>query len=66
MNEILSIRHLQKSFQERKAVDDLSFDVQRGEILCLLGPNGAGKSTTIRMIGGMYPYEKDTLQEIPA
>lgn len=61
MNEILSIRHLQKSFQERKAVDDLSFDVQRGEILCLLGPNGAGKSTTIRMIGGMYPYEKDTL-----
>ena len=52
MKELLNIRHLHKSFQGRTAVDDLSFDVQKGEILCLLGPNGAGKSTTIHMIGG--------------
>lgn len=61
MSELLKIRHLRKSFQGRTAVDDLSFDVQKGEILCLLGPNGAGKSTTIHMIGGIYPYVKDTL-----
>lgn len=39
-----------KSYGDFRAVDALSFDVQRGEIFALLGPNGAGKSTTIRMI----------------
>lgn len=61
MKEVLRIQHLHKTFGEHTAVEDVSFDVNRGEILCLLGPNGAGKSTTIHMIGGIYPYEKDTL-----
>ncbi|MFP4322315.1 MAG: ABC transporter ATP-binding protein [Anaerolineales bacterium] len=42
--------NLVKTFNDFRAVDDLSFEVQRGEIFALIGPNGAGKSTTIRMI----------------
>ncbi len=42
--------HLIKSFGAMRAVDDVSFDVNQGEILALLGPNGAGKTTTIRIL----------------
>ncbi|MDB4798611.1 ABC transporter ATP-binding protein [Verrucomicrobia bacterium] len=49
----LSIRELQKSFGEIKAVDGVSFDVQAGELYGLLGPNGAGKTTTISMMSGL-------------
>ena len=50
MKKILEVSHLQKSYRENKAVNDLSFDVYEGEILGLLGPNGAGKSTTISIL----------------
>ncbi len=46
----LEVRHLAKRYAAVQAVNDLSFDVMRGEIFGLLGPNGAGKTTTIRMI----------------
>ena len=46
----IRVRNLDKSFDEVHAVRDVSFDVDRGEILSLLGPNGAGKSTTISML----------------
>jgi ABC-type Fe3+/spermidine/putrescine transport system ATPase subunit len=49
---VLSLRHLRKLYGETVAVDDLSFDVARGEILCLLGPSGCGKTTTLRMVAG--------------
>lgn len=49
---MISTRHLVKDFGARRAVDDVSFDVNKGEILGFLGPNGAGKSTTMRMITG--------------
>ena len=49
----LSIRELQKSFGDIKAVDGVSFDVQEGELYGLLGPNGAGKTTTISMMSGL-------------
>ncbi len=45
-------RGLRKTYGEVVAVDDISFEVARGESFGLLGPNGAGKSTTMRMIGG--------------
>jgi ABC-2 type transport system ATP-binding protein len=47
---MLSVRKLRKVFSTVVAVDDVSFDVERGEIFGLLGPNGAGKTTTIRAI----------------
>ena len=50
---MLKVSHLSKSYGDLKAVDDLSFEVQDGEIYGLLGVNGAGKTTTFRMIVGL-------------
>lgn len=49
----LSVKGLTKKIKNKKIVDDVSFDVQKGEIFGLLGPNGAGKTTIIRMIVGL-------------
>lgn len=46
----IQVEHISKAFGNFRAVDDLSFEVRRGEIFAMLGPNGAGKSTTMRMI----------------
>ncbi len=48
----IQVSHLSKVFGSQKAVDDISFQVGKGEILGFLGPNGAGKTTTMRMITG--------------
>ncbi|MBU0964661.1 ATP-binding cassette domain-containing protein, partial [Patescibacteria group bacterium] len=45
---IIEVNNLKKYFGKTKAVDDISFDVEKGEIYGFLGPNGAGKTTTIR------------------
>jgi ABC-type multidrug transport system ATPase subunit len=50
MTEIIQVNSLSKRFTEIKAVNDLSFSVQKGEVYGFLGQNGAGKSTTIRML----------------
>jgi len=52
---MIKVEHLVKSFGSKFAVDDVSFSVERGEVLGFLGPNGAGKSTTMRIITGFYP-----------
>ena len=49
----ISVNHLSRHFGDFKAVDRVSFEVNRGEIFGFLGPNGAGKSTTIRMLTGL-------------
>jgi len=55
---LLEVQNLKKYFATQKAVDDISFTVDRGNIFGLLGPNGAGKTTLIRMITGIfYPDE---------
>jgi ABC-2 type transport system ATP-binding protein len=46
----VSVSHIRKRFGSVKAVEDVSFEVQSGEVFGLLGPNGAGKTTTIRMM----------------
>ena len=50
---MISARGLTRRFGSRLAVDDLSLEVSRGEIVALLGPNGAGKTTTMRMLAGL-------------
>jgi len=52
---MIRIENLVKSFGAKRAVDGVSFNVERGEVLGFLGPNGAGKSTTMRMITGFMP-----------
>src|SRR5437764_9071078 len=52
---MIKIQNLVKAFGPKRAVDDISFTVERGEVLGFLGPNGAGKSTTMRMITGFMP-----------
>ena len=52
---MINVENLVKAFGPKLAVNDVSFSVERGEVLGFLGPNGAGKSTTMRMITGYYP-----------
>jgi ABC-2 type transport system ATP-binding protein len=53
--QMIRIENLVKAFGAKRAVDGVSFAVERGEVLGFLGPNGAGKSTTMRMITGFFP-----------
>ena len=53
MDPILQIHNLRKFFGEKRALNDVSFDVDRGSITGLLGPNGAGKTTLLRIINGI-------------
>src|ERR1043166_8819756 len=52
---MIKVENLVKTFGAKRAVDGVSFSVERGEVLGFLGPNGAGKSTTMRMITGFIP-----------
>jgi ABC-2 type transport system ATP-binding protein len=54
---ILVVKKLQKSYDERKVVNGISFEVKRGEIFGILGPNGAGKTTTLEMIEALRPID---------
>ena len=50
---MISASHLTRRFGQRTAVNDVTFEVGRSEIVALLGPNGAGKTTTMRMLAGL-------------
>jgi len=52
---VIEVQHLTKRYGPVTAVDDVSFKVERGEILGFLGPNGAGKTTTMRILTGYMP-----------
>jgi len=52
---MIKVENLVKAFGPKLAVNDVSFTVERGEVLGFLGPNGAGKSTTMRMLTGFIP-----------
>ena len=58
----ISIEHVTKRYGPVTAVDDVSFRVEKGEILGFLGPNGAGKTTTMRVITGYLPASEGTVR----
>lgn len=51
---MIQVKNLRKEFGTKVAVEDVSFKVEKGEVLGFLGPNGAGKSTTMRMVTGYF------------
>lgn len=57
LHPALVVEHLTKHYDNQPAVRDLSFRVERGEILGLVGPNGAGKTTTLRSLTGILPLQ---------
>jgi ABC-2 type transport system ATP-binding protein len=58
---MIKVHNLVKVFGTKRAVDGISFSVERGEVLGFLGPNGAGKSTSMRMITGFIPPTDGTI-----
>jgi ABC-2 type transport system ATP-binding protein len=58
---MIKVENLTKIFGAKRAVDGVSFAVERGEVLGFLGPNGAGKSTTMRMLTGFLPPSGGTV-----
>lgn len=57
MAKILEVKNLTVKFGDNVIVDDLSFDVQKGESLAVIGPNGSGKTVLLRALVGFLPYE---------
>lgn len=62
MKKVIEVKNLSKYYKELKAIDDLSFDVYKGEILGLLGPNGSGKSTTINCLLSLLNYQNGSIK----
>ena len=59
----LVVAGVSKSFGARRAVDDVSFTVARGELLAIIGPNGAGKTTLLTMLGGVRAPDSGTVRQ---
>lgn len=62
MNEIVSVSNTTKHFQQKTAVNNISFSMKKGEIAAILGPNGAGKTTVISMILGLLKPSKGDIK----
>ena len=60
--QALTAQHLTRHFGDRVAVEDVSFEVEPGQIFALLGPNGAGKTTTLRMLAGLIAPTSGTVR----
>ena len=62
MDTILSIDKLRKSFGGLTAVNDVSFEVQTGEVVGLMGPNGAGKTTLLNLLSGVFKPDRGSIK----
>ncbi len=59
---VIEVHNLHKRYRDYVAVQDVSFSVERGEILGMLGPNGAGKTTTVEAIAGLRTPDGGTIR----
>jgi len=59
--QIVKVKDLKKSYDGKKAVDGVSFSIEKGEIFGILGPNGAGKTTTLEMMETLRPIDGGTV-----
>ena len=57
---MIQVEHLTKRYGPKTAIDDVTFSVEKGEVLAFLGPNGAGKTTTMRILAGSLPATSGT------
>ena len=58
----IRVKGLSKSYGQQTVVNDITFDVQRGEVFALLGPNGAGKTTTVEILEGHRKRDKGKVE----
>lgn len=58
----LKLSELSKSFGDKKVLDNLTLDIEKGELLCLLGPSGCGKTTALKLIGGFFKEDCGSIQ----
>ena len=58
----LELNHIAKSFGGVHALKDVSFKINKGEVVCLLGDNGAGKSTLVKCIAGIHPPDSGEIK----
>ena len=62
MENIIEIRHLQKSFGKNEVLKDINFSVSKGEVVCIIGSSGSGKSTLLRCLNLLeYPTSGEIL-----
>lgn len=57
MKNVIEVKNLSKRYGKHRGIEQVSFEVKKGEIFGFLGPNGAGKSTTIRSMLGLIRYD---------
>jgi len=62
-NSILKVKNLSVQINSEKIIENLSFEVKKGEVLTILGPNGAGKTVLLKTLLGIYPYEGEIIWE---
>ena len=61
MNKVLEVKNLNKKFGNRQILNDVSFSLEKGDILAFIGPNGSGKTTTIKLILGLQSIDSGTV-----
>lgn len=65
MSTLIELRNICVNFDQRKVLDNISFNLERGKITTLIGPNGAGKSTLVRVILGLQPINSGAISKMP-